>query len=182
MKSGYRRLHAATNAASLVVVLAMLSACNRAPEAAAGNAGAAPLASVATNDIAKNPEMLNVAMTAGKSLYDANCSACHGADLKGGGDKHTPDLTDNEWLYIGDDQDTGGVVHTAADVEKTVLLGIRAMPKVTNLGSQQENDAKNFQIKNLAVMPAMSSPDYGLSDMEIADVAEYVLQLGMQAM
>jgi cytochrome c oxidase cbb3-type subunit III len=164
----------------IAVVAALLSACGRGQESAANGGAVAPLASVATNDVAKNPELLNVAMTGGKALYEANCSACHGADLKGSPDKHVPDLTDNEWLYIGDDTDTGGTVHTAADVEKTVLLGIRAMPKVTNLGTQQANDAKNFEIKNLAVMPAMASPEYGLSDMEIADVAEYVLRLSGQ--
>lgn len=138
------------------------------------------LTTVATNDIAKDPQFVELAVAAGKTLYGAQCSGCHGADLKGTPGQHTPDLTDNEWLYIGDNPDSGGGVHTAADVEKTIRLGIRAMPKVTNLGSQQYNDVKNFEIKNLAIMPAMTSPEYGLTDAEVADVAEYVLQLGGQ--
>jgi cytochrome c oxidase cbb3-type subunit 3 len=164
----------------IAIVATVLSGCNRSSDTASSDAGVTKLASVATNDIVKNPEMQNIAMIGGKALYAANCSSCHGADLKGVPDQHTPDLTDNEWLYIGDDPDSGGAVHAPADVEKTVLLGIRAMPKVTNLSTQQENDAKNFVTKNLAVMPAMGSPQYGLSDAEIADVAEYVLQLGGQ--
>jgi len=179
MKHGHERLPA-TATAAVIVIVALVSACNRSPNTTAGDGGMTELASVATNDIAKNPELRSVAMTGGKTLYDANCSSCHGADLKGVPDQHTPDLTDNEWLYIGDDADTGGVVHTAADVEKTINLGIRAMPKVTNLASQQENDAKNFEIKQLAIMPAMGTPEYGLTDAEIADVAEYVLQLSSQ--
>jgi len=175
------------NAKRLAAVLlgAGLSACNQSSTTVAPPppppVGIAQLASVATNDISKDAQLQNVAMTEGKALYEMHCSACHGMDLKGVPDKHTPDLTDNNWMYVGDDLDTGGVTHTAADVEKTILLGIRAMPKITNLGSQQENDAKNSEIKNLADMPAFSPKgEFPLSDREIADVAEYVLQLGGQ--
>ena len=168
------------------VLAAVLSACNRAPDTTANQApydatALTQLAPVATNDIAKNPELLSIAMNAGKSLYDANCSACHGADLKGLPDQHTPDLTDNEWIYIGDDPDSGGIVHTASDVEKTILLGIRAVARVTNLGSQQENDAKNMPNKTLADMPAMGPQgEYALTEAEMADAAEYVLRLTSQ--
>jgi cbb3-type cytochrome c oxidase subunit III len=190
MKSGHKLsgpVHLQTKVALAIVVLsAALSACNQASDTTAkrGSNGAptlAQLASVATNDIAKNPQLLNIAMTDGKALYDTHCSSCHGTDLKGLPDKHTPDLTDNDWMYVGDDPDTGGAVHTAADVEKTILLGIRAMPRFTNLGSQQENDAKNMPNKNLADMPAFSPKgEFPLSDREVADVTEYVLQLGGQ--
>jgi cytochrome c oxidase cbb3-type subunit 3 len=171
-----------THAILAAGVLAVgLASCNRAPNAAAGGTAAiAQLTPVATNDIAKTPALLTVAMDAGKTLYETHCSSCHGADLKGIADKHTPDLTDNEWIYVGDDLDTGGAVHTAADVEKTILLGIRAIPRVTNLGSQQENDAKNLPNKNLADMPAMAMGPDSLTDAEITDAAEYVLRLGGQ--
>lgn len=169
-------------ALTLGVLAFAIAGCNRGPETAGNQdaAAVAQLAPVATDDIAKTPALLNIAMSAGKSLYDANCGSCHGADLKGLPGQHTPDLTDNEWIYIGDDVDSGGIVHKASDVEKTILFGIRAIPKVTNLGSQQENDEKNFPNKNLAVMPAMGSPEYGLTDAEIAESTEYVLQLGGQ--
>jgi cytochrome c oxidase cbb3-type subunit 3 len=169
-----------TAGVTLAVLAGALSACNQASNTAGGGADLSRLGPVATNDIAKDPQLVDLAVAEGKTLYGAQCSSCHGADLKGAPGQHTPDLTDNEWLYIGDDTDSGGAVHTPADVEKTIRLGIRAMPKITNLGSQQENDAKNFEIKNLAIMPAMTSPEYGLTDAEVADVAEYVLQLGGQ--
>lgn len=35
---------------------------------------------------------------AGKEVYEQNCVACHGADLKGG---IGPDLTDAEWVHGG---------------------------------------------------------------------------------
>jgi len=170
---------------AVVILAGGISACNQSSTTATPTppppVGIARLVSVATNDISKDPQLLNIAMTEGKALYEMHCTTCHGIDLKGVPDTHTPDLTDNNWMYVGDDVDTGGATHTAADVEKTILLGIRAMPKITNLGSQQANDAKNSEIKNLADMPAFSPKgEFPLSDREIADVAEYVLQLGGQ--
>jgi cbb3-type cytochrome c oxidase subunit III len=165
----------------------MLAACNRAPTTATNpppadsSAALVPLASVATDDVAKTPEHLAIAMREGRTLYDAHCASCHGADLKGLPDKHTPDLTDDIWIYSGDDLDTGGIVHRASDVEKTILYGIRARPQVTNLGSQQANDAANLKYKNLAVMrPFGPDKEYALTEDEIADVAEYTLLLSGQ--
>src|SRR5215831_15475307 len=106
MELRQKRLPAA--AVSVIAIVAVLSGCNRSSDTAGSDAGVTKLASVATNDIAKNPDMQSIAMTGGKALYAANCSSCHGADLKGAPDAHTPDLTDNEWLYIGDDPDSGG--------------------------------------------------------------------------
>src|SRR5262245_40253784 len=141
MNTGFLRLSSSVTG---LVVCAGLMGCDQSQTAKAPEppppVGIARLVSVATNDIAKTPELLDIAMMEGKTLYDMHCASCHGADLKGVKDQHTPDLTDNDWMYVGDDPDSGGVIHTAADVEKTILNGIRAMPKVTNLGSQQEND------------------------------------------
>jgi len=65
----------------------------------------------------------------------------------------------------GDRCDSGGAVHTAATSRKTILLGIRAVPRVTNLGSQQANDAKNFPNKTLADMPVMGPQgEYALTE------------------
>jgi cytochrome c oxidase cbb3-type subunit 3 len=178
------RNYKATLFLTAMVFAGVLSACNQntgTAQAPSGAADLARLASVPTNDIAKNPQLLNIAMTEGKRLSDMHCTSCHGADLKGVPDKHTPDLTDNEWMFVGDDTDTGGLVHTPADMEKTITLGIRAMPKVTDQGSQQANDAKNFEIKNLAVMPPFSpTGEYALTEQEIADVAEFTLLLSGQ--
>jgi cytochrome c oxidase cbb3-type subunit III len=47
----------------------------------------------------------NVAITtAGRAVYDANCSACHLASLRGKAESPVaigPDLTDNVWVYGG---------------------------------------------------------------------------------
>jgi cytochrome c oxidase cbb3-type subunit 3 len=162
---------------TLLASAVMLSGCNQQDPAAR----LAQLTPVPVNDIAAMPELNTIAMEEGRRLYEVHCASCHGADLKGLPDQHTPDLTDNDWMYAGDDLDTGGMIHTAADIEKTVTNGIRARPQVTNLGSQQENDAANIGNKNLAVMPRMG-PDtpYMLTPEEMGDLTEYVLRLGGQ--
>ncbi len=161
------------NAAAL-----LLLGCNQAEDPAAALARLAP---VATNDIAKDPALLAIAMEQGKVGYDMHCASCHGADLKGSPEQHTPDLTDNFWIYAGDDLDTGGIVHNAADVEKTITNGIRSRPRVTNLANQMENDAHNMPNKTLADMPAMGpQSQYALTPEEMAGSAEYVLKLSGQ--
>ena len=170
--------------AGLLGTCLFLGACNQAAgpaEPAQDAAALTQLAAVPTNDIEKTPELLQVAMSGGESLYATHCASCHGADLKGVAAQHTPDLTDNDWIYAGDDLDTGGIVHNAADIEKTILYGIRAVPRATDRPSQRENDAANLQYKNLADMPAMGAEPYNLTDAEMADVTEYVLQLSGQA-
>ena len=37
------------------------------------------LTAVETNDIGKTPDLQQIAMTAGKDLYEKNCASCHGA-------------------------------------------------------------------------------------------------------
>ena len=160
-----------------------LSACNRAPEPAAQiapdpAAALAKWATVATDDIAENPELLPIAMSNGKTLFEANCASCHGADLKGIADQHTPNLTDDFWTYAGDDLDSGGVVHKASDVEKTIANGIRSHPRVSNPANQQEADAQNLPYKTLTDMPPIGPGlEYDLNDDEKADVVEFVMQI-----
>jgi mono/diheme cytochrome c family protein len=84
------------------------------------------LGSAAVNDIVKSIRMNGSAMLLGKRLYEKHCASCHGADLKGLPDQHTPDLTDAEWQYSGDDLASGGLVKLPSDVEWTVRYGIRS--------------------------------------------------------
>lgn len=41
---------------------------------------------------------------AGKAVFEANCVPCHGPDAKGLDQFGAPDLTDNFWIYGGDEQ------------------------------------------------------------------------------
>jgi cbb3-type cytochrome c oxidase subunit III len=138
------------------------------------------LGSVSVNDIFKSLRMTAGAMSLGKKIYEQSCAACHGADLKGIPDQHTPDLTDDEWRFSGDDLASGGNVKYPSDVEWTVRYGIRSdHPNARGLEADMlaydpqyrtEDDTKEFGDK------AFLTPD------EIEDVVEYVLQIsGRQA-
>jgi cytochrome c oxidase cbb3-type subunit 3 len=138
------------------------------------------LASVAVNDIIKSIRLNAGAMSLGKKVYDKNCAACHGADLKGIPDQHTPDLTDADWRFSGDDLASGGNVKFPSDVEWTVRYGIRSgNPNARGLEADMlaydpqyrtEEDTKEF------------GSDRFLTPEEIEDVVEYVLQIsGQQA-
>lgn len=95
-------------------------------------------------------------------LYVRHCATCHGADLKGLSKAHTPDLTDDRWLFGGEDIDTF-IMH-AGDVEQTILHGIRAPDPRT---------------RNWPTMPARGV-GHSLEPDEIAAVTEYVLKLSGQ--
>jgi cytochrome c oxidase cbb3-type subunit 3 len=140
----------------------------------------AELASVPVNDIMKSIRMTGGAMSLGKKVYARACASCHGADLKGVRDQHTPDLTDGEWRFSGDDLASGGNVKYPSDVEWTVRYGIRSdHPNARGLEADMlaydpkfrtEEDTKEFSDK------AFLTPE------EIEDVVEYVLKLsGQQA-
>ena len=138
------------------------------------------LASVAVNDIVKSLRLNAGAMALGRSVYDKNCSACHGADLKGIPDQHTPDLTDTDWRFSGDDAASGGNVKFPSDVEWTVRYGIRS----------DHPNARGLEADMLAYDPQYRSEEdtkeFGngrfLTPEEIEDVVEYVLQIsGQQA-
>jgi cytochrome c oxidase cbb3-type subunit 3 len=53
-----------------------------------------------SNPGAKNLDPGTVA--AGKTIFAANCVACHGNDAKGNSELGAPDLTDKFWIYGGD--------------------------------------------------------------------------------
>jgi cbb3-type cytochrome c oxidase subunit III len=136
------------------------------------------LASVATNDILKSLRLGKTAMVLGREVYDKSCASCHGADLKGLPDQHTPDLTDAEWRFSGDDYESGGHTKFPSDVEWTVRYGIR---------SGHEN-AHGAEVNMLAYDPKYrteeDTKDFGdkeyLTPAEIDEVVEYVLQISGQ--
>ncbi|WP_416797680.1 cytochrome-c oxidase, cbb3-type subunit III [Ciceribacter azotifigens] len=49
---------------------------------------------------ADNKELID----AGKEIFSANCTACHGEDARGSTDVGAPNLTDKTWIYGGDAQ------------------------------------------------------------------------------
>jgi cbb3-type cytochrome c oxidase subunit III len=136
------------------------------------------LAAIGVNDIAKSLRLNARAMKLGRSVYETHCASCHGADLKGLPDKHTPDLTDAEWRFSGDDYESGGLIKLPSDVEWTVRYGIRS----------GHANARGIEGTMLAFNPTFrneeDTKDHGTTEYlkaaEIDDVAEYVLQLGGQ--
>jgi cbb3-type cytochrome c oxidase subunit III len=138
------------------------------------------LASIAVNDIVKSIRLNGTAMMQGRKVYDKNCAACHGADLKGISAMHTPDLTDADWQYSGDDLASGGLTKLPSDVEWTVRYGIRSgHPN----GSGEEADMLAYDPKFRTEDDTKEFGDKAfLTTEEIADVAEYVLEIsGQQA-
>jgi len=136
------------------------------------------LASVATNDILKSLRINKTAMVLGREVYDKSCASCHGADLKGVPDQHTPDLTDAEWRFSGDDYESGGHTKYPSDVEWTVRYGIRS-------GHENARGAEvNMLAYDLKYRTEEDTKDFGdkeyLTPAEIDDVVEYVLQISGQ--
>ena len=136
------------------------------------------LGSFAVNDIFKSLRLTAGAMSLGKKVYEKNCAMCHGADLKGIPDQHTPDLTDAEWRFSGDDLASGGNVKFPSDVEWTVRYGIRS----------DHPNARGLEADMLAYDPKQRTEEdikeFGsaefLMPQEIEDVVEYVLQISGQ--
>ena len=141
-------------------------------------AAPAELATLNVNDIVKSLRLNATAMTLGQKVYAANCAACHGEELGGSREQHAPNLTDVDWLFSGDDLDTGGVIKLASDVEWTVLYGIR----------NEHAKSRGLEADMVAYLPEFRNEHdtmaYGnmrfLTDEEIDDVAEYVMQISNQ--
>ncbi len=133
------------------------------------------LSSVPVNDIARSLRLNGSAMLLGRKVYAQHCAGCHGADLKGIPGQHTPDLTDGEWRFSGDDLPSGGNVKFPSDVEWTVRYGIRS----------DHPDARGLEADMLAYDPkfrtAEDRKEFGdrafLTPDEIEDVVEYVLKI-----
>jgi cbb3-type cytochrome c oxidase subunit III len=136
------------------------------------------LGSVPVNDIARSLRMNGTAMALGKKVYASACAGCHGADLKGIPAQHTPDLTDAEWRFSGDDLASGGNLKFPSDVEWTVRYGIRS----------DHPNARGLEADMLAFDPKFRTEDdtkeFGskafLTSEEIEDVVEYVLKISGQ--
>jgi cytochrome c oxidase cbb3-type subunit III len=138
------------------------------------------LASVGVNRIARSLRLHAQAMKLGRKVYEEHCAECHGADLKGIPARHTPDLTDAEWRFSGDDFESGGLKKFPSDVEWTVRYGIRSEHPNTR-GAEADMLAYDPQYRN-----EEDKQDFGdgwfLTLEEIDDVVEYVLQIsGQQA-
>jgi cytochrome c oxidase cbb3-type subunit III len=130
------------------------------------------------NEIVKSTRLSATATVIGRQVYDKNCAVCHGADMKGDPAQHTPDLTDAEWRFSGDDFESGGLIKFPSDVEWTVRYGIRS-GNANARGVEADMLAFDPQYRN-----EFDTGDFGkirtVNDEEIADLAEYVLQISGQ--
>lgn len=106
------------------------------------------------------------AIARGEAVYAAHCASCHGADLKGAPGVPAPDLTDDYWLFGGEDMDTFQV--RPSDVETIVRHGLRTGQAGERLASPMPGWADI----------AARSP--GLGPSELDDVTDYVLHLAGQ--
>ncbi len=136
------------------------------------------LVSVAVNDIVKSMRLNVTAKTVGQDIYDKSCASCHGADLKGVAAQHTPDLTDAEWRFAGDDLESAGLTKFPSDVEWTVRYGIRSGHAYAR-GLEADMVAFDPQYRTQEDTKELGNRRFLTPD-EIADVAEYVLKLGGQ--
>jgi len=136
------------------------------------------LASVAVNDIVRSLRLNRTAMEVGRTVYDKNCASCHGPDLKGRRDQHTPDLTDAEWRFSGDDLTSGGLTKFPSDVEWTVRYGVRSGHAYAR-GTEVRMRAFDPQSRTEEDTKDWGDKEY-LNSAEIDDVVEYVLQLSGQ--
>jgi len=138
----------------------------------------AELATLPVNDIVNSLRLNATAMSLGKTVYAASCAGCHGEELGGSREQHAPNLTDVDWLFSGDDLDSGGVIKLASDVEWTVLYGIRNEHKKSR-GLEADMVAYLPEFRNEHDTAAYGNMRF-LTDEEIDEVAEYVMQVSGQ--
>jgi cytochrome c oxidase cbb3-type subunit III len=171
-------LPAALGAALLAgIAVAQQEATPREPDEEYGEWLARPseLAATSSNRIARSLRLNAQAMMLGRKVYADHCAGCHGADLKGLPDQHTPDLTDDDWRFGGDDLPSGGAKKYPSDVEWTVRYGIRS----------GHPNARGAEVSMLAFDPQYrtkeDTEDFGdgwfINLDEIDDVVEYVMQI-----
>jgi cbb3-type cytochrome c oxidase subunit III len=138
----------------------------------------AELAEHGVDDIVKSLRLNATAMRLGSTVYDANCSVCHGPELGGSREQHAPDLTDAEWMFSGDNLESGGLNKLPSDVEWTVLYGIRN-DHARSRGLEADMVAYLPEYRNERDTAAYGNQRF-LTDEEIDDVAEYVMQVSGQ--
>jgi cytochrome c oxidase cbb3-type subunit III len=170
-------LPAAVGASLLAAVASAQQPQPREPEEEYGEwlARPAELATVPTDRIPRSLRLNGQAMILGQKVYAEHCAGCHGADLKGLPEQHTPNLTDSEWRFGGDDLPSGGRTIYPSDVEWTVRYGIRT----------GHANTRGAEVNMLAFDPQYrtkeDTEDFGdswfINLEEINDVVEYVLEI-----
>ncbi len=113
------------------------------------------IAAASVGDIQKDRELLAFAMAGGRSYFNENCAACHGAG--GQGAKGFPTLADDVWLWGG----------TTEDIYKTIRHGIRS----------DDPDTRGTVGTGMTAF----GKDGILNREQIAQVAEYVLALNKRS-
>ncbi len=110
------------------------------------------IATMPLAQVRSNPELLRFAMASGAASFQTNCAPCHGRGAQGS--PGYPNLNDDDWLWGG----------TLAEIEKTILYGIRS-------------DHKNTRVSQ---MPRFGA-DKILKPAEIDATTAYVLSLSKQS-
>jgi len=115
------------------------------------------ISALSVDEIQKDKDLLNFAMAGGRTMFNENCSACHGAG--GQGAKGFPNLADDVWLWDG----------TTAGIYKTISGGVRQGDVADTRGTAG----------------ALGMPSFGkdgtLTKDQIDQVTEYVLSLNNRA-
>ncbi len=101
---------------------------------------------------ASHPDLVRFASAEARPLFQHDCAACHGRDMKGNKAIGAPDLTDRAWVY-----GKGSVF----DIERTILYGIRS-------GQKRGHDVTE--------MPAFGERGM-LTPAQIDDVVQYLLAI-----
>jgi cytochrome c oxidase cbb3-type subunit 3 len=145
-------------AAAVLAFAAAIAGQAQSPEPAFGQ--------ISVNQIWADAALREEAQSAGAAVYAGHCASCHGADLKGASGSGAPDLTDEHWLFGGEDMDSLKV--QPSDVEANIRFGIRA---------------GKDDLRPASLMPGWQdekSPSHALSQTEVSDVADYVLSVSGQ--
>ena len=113
----------------------------------------AMLAATPLEEVSKNKDLLNFALTGGKIAFGENCSACHAAGGVGVAGAY-PTLADDEWIWGG----------TLADIEQTIAHGVR----------NEDPDSRQSE------MLAFGTGD-PLEKAQLDQLADYVVSLAAKA-